>query len=90
MATVLTRLDRPQPDSTVTALTPRGKSVNARPQGRSPIHVPQRPFTVLPFPLPNATGVVPQSPGLRGFPRYPWGVQEVRNNHNVVVPEERM
>ena len=90
MATVLTRLDRPQPDSTVTALTPRGKSVNARPQGRSPIHVPQRPFTVLPFPLPNATGVVPQSPGLRGFPRYPGWVQEVRNNHNVVVPEERM
>ena len=49
----------------------RGKSVNTRPQGRSPIHDPQRPFAVLPYPPPNATNVagatsLPPS-WLRGF-----------------------
>ena len=49
-----------------------------------PIHVHP------PFPLPNTKGVVPQSPGLRGSPRYPGCVWAICNNHNVVVPRERM
>ena len=43
-----------------------------------------------PFPAPNTKGVVPQSPGLRGSPRYPGCVWAICNNHNVVVPKERM
>ena len=130
-----------------------GKRVNARPHGRSPFRVHQRPFADLPFPLPNAqgrcapspgcavlratpglsplplpdipvshpkpgvapsgmsqlllsrhvsphpshatvpsrntTGVLPQSPGLRGSPRYPGCVSENRNNRNAVVRKHR-
>ena len=73
---------------------PRGKSVNAHPHTPFPT---QRPLchTARHYPgyedgLPfNANGVVPQSPGLRGSPRYPGCVPEVCNNHNVVVPEEQ-
>ena len=42
------------------------------------------------FPAPYAEGVLPQSPGLRGSPRYPGCAWEERNNHNVVVPKPRM
>jgi hypothetical protein len=41
------------------------------------------------FPLPNANGVVPQSPGLRRPRRYPGSVSENRNNRNAVVPRQR-
>ena len=37
----------------------------------------------------NTNGVLPQSPGLRGSPRYPGCVSENRNNRNAVVPKHR-
>ena len=61
-----------------------------RENGSTPSHIAPRLASIHGSPLSNVNDVVPQSPGLRGSPRYPGCVRKVCNNHNVVVPGERM